>query len=178
MAYCPRCREDRPITRHLLQGRCPLCHAFDGRHEAECSAQVDGIIDVCTFCHEPVAAKARTRSEHEEQRLRERKAAVRVADRAYREALRSLDDYEADKIKPWKTAVWLSPTLGAMTSAAMISNLGWIMWGTLVFLAFGAVGVGAHLVATRLEDARNRRAVARWRQQMMLETGGDSDDDD
>ena len=63
MAYCPGCKSDRPITRQTFTGRCRYCGKGDP-HSSPCRGPVAKWMDVCTYCNEPIFAKATTQDEY------------------------------------------------------------------------------------------------------------------
>lgn len=58
MAWCPHCKEDRPITRQTFDGACRYCLSRES-HETWCRGPVKGALDACQFCNEPIFAKAK-----------------------------------------------------------------------------------------------------------------------
>jgi len=82
MAWCEHCGEDRPIQRQTYDIMCPYCGTSDLTgvfHHDDCRGAVPGTLDVCSFCNEPLFAKAKTLDEfvaleEEEQKMQ---AAIR-----------------------------------------------------------------------------------------------------
>ena len=58
MAWCPHCKEDRPIARQTYKGACRHCLSKD-EHKDWCRGPVKGALDACQFCNEPIFAKAK-----------------------------------------------------------------------------------------------------------------------
>jgi hypothetical protein len=58
MAYCPNCKDDRPIERQTFELGCPHCPMpHDIPHHADCRGPVAGALDVCTYCNGALFAK-------------------------------------------------------------------------------------------------------------------------
>jgi hypothetical protein len=58
MAWCPHCVQDRPIQRQILDF-CSHCHCgTDMNHESWCRGAVPNAVDVCSYCHTHVFARA------------------------------------------------------------------------------------------------------------------------
>ena len=137
MAWCRHCGEDRPIERQTFKGLCPYC---DGgfqlnnglssdrtvQHRDNCRGSTIGCLDVCSFCHEPLFAKAKTLEEF---------VVLEEREEAMREALRNPPTPTPDKdgsVEP--DAV----TLGcvALLAFALLSVLLWGIYSVISSLFF------------------------------------------
>ena len=60
MAWCPHCKQDRPIQRQLLaEAKCQYCYQPKSLpHHEDCRGPVPGTFDVCTFCNTSLFALA------------------------------------------------------------------------------------------------------------------------
>lgn len=59
MAWCPHCKQDRPIQRQTFDGTCSFCGKRNSfSHKDGCRGPVPGALDVCTHCNTPLFAKA------------------------------------------------------------------------------------------------------------------------
>ena len=66
MAWCPHCKENRPIQRQTFKGKCAFCGRRNNiPHLNYCRGPVEGALDVCTYCNTPVFAKSANEIEYE-----------------------------------------------------------------------------------------------------------------
>ena len=83
MAWCEHCNENRPIQRQTYgEGKCPFCgkgqyidyFKMSIPHEPNCRGPVVGALDVCTFCNNPVFARALTKESYDTMVEQERRS--------------------------------------------------------------------------------------------------------